>query len=172
MARFFEADPEKSLARVLQANHERMRQAGVTLAHGQMAMAAADGATAPITMAATETGLPAGTCCQITPADLDQVLDNVVANATQAMQNTKVKHLRITQKLVDGMVLIDVSDTGCGIAPADQARALNTHYTTKSTGGTGLPASRNILRRYSGHLMILHSEPGVGTTVRIATIAS
>ncbi len=171
VARFFMADPQQSIERVLLANKDRMQDNGVSVDQAEKAMAAAGGSTEATTVAPSPMNLPAGTCCLIDPVDLDVVLDNLVANATTAMSNSQQRQLRIDQRLIDGMVMIDVTDTGCGIATANQERALNTHYSTKSGGGSGLPASRKILRRYGGQVSILRSEPGQGTTVRITTIA-
>lgn len=171
VARYFRADPQRSLERVLLANKDRINEVGAKLVRKSKVMAAAGGSAAANTRSARPLGLPPGTTCQIEPADLDQVLDNVIANAVQAMRETAVRHLLIDKSLVDGMVLIDVSDTGCGIAPANRDRVLNTHYSTKNGGGTGLLASRKILHRYSGRLTILSSVPQRGTTVRISLVA-
>ena len=172
VAAYFQADPRLALERVLLANQERLKMSGIRLGQAEKVMAAAGGSDAAVNLPTISQPLPAGTFCQIDTEDLVQVLDNVIANATASMQNADLRQLGITQQLVDGMVLIDVTDTGCGIARENQDRALNTHYTTKAGGGTGLPASRKILRRYSGQISILRSEPGRGTTVRITTIAS
>jgi len=172
VACYFRADPLQSLARVLLANKDRMNEVGAKLVQNTKVMAAAGGSSAAIHQAAEPVALPAGTTCQIDPADLDQVLDNVIANALQAMRETEVRQLRIDNTLSDGMVLIDVTDTGCGIAPADRDRVMNTHYSTKNGGGTGLLASRKILHRYSGRITIVSSVPNRGTTVRISLVAS
>jgi len=172
VATYFQADPRRALERVLKANQERLRLSGVRLGKAEKVMAAAAGSGDMDSGPAIPPPLPDGTFCQIDAEDLVQVLDNVIANATAAMQNTATKELSITQQLVDGMVLIDVTDTGCGIARENHERALSTHYTTRPGGGMGLPGSRKILQRYSGQISILCSEPGRGTTIRIMTIAS
>jgi PAS domain S-box-containing protein len=66
-------------------------------------------------------------------------------------------------------VLIDVSDTGHGMSPEVQARAIEPFFTTKGLGqGTGLGLSMiyGFVKRSGGHLR-LYSETGRGTTVRI-----
>ncbi len=171
VAAYFQADPQLAIARVLVANQDRIRKLGIRLIQTEKAMAAGGGTDLTVDVPRITPPLPADTCCQIDAADLVQVLDNVIANAVASMHNTSLRQLGITQQLVDGMVLIDVTDSGCGIAPENRDRALNTHYTTKVGGGMGLPASRKILRRYSGQISILRSQPGRGTAVRITTIA-
>lgn len=168
---YFRTDPRKSLTRVLTANKDRLAEIGARVEKESKAMAAAGGSPAAAPSPPVPDALPPGTSCQIDPADLDQVLDNVVANAAEAMRNAPDRRLRIDQRLADGMVLIEVTDTGCGMVPADRERALNTHYSTKNGGGAGLLSSRKILQRYSGQIDILRSRPGHGTTVRISLIA-
>jgi signal transduction histidine kinase len=69
-----------------------------------------------------------------------------------------------------GHVLIEISDTGCGI-PADQiGRVFEPFYTTKPKGkgtGLGLAICRRIVSGHQGTLD-LTSEVGKGTTVRIS----
>ncbi|MEX0618552.1 MAG: ATP-binding protein [Pseudohongiellaceae bacterium] len=64
---------------------------------------------------------------------------------------------------------IAVSDTGVGMSPALQLKAMEPFFTTKPTGqgtGLGLSSVYTFLQRTGGH-MHLYSEPGVGTTVKL-----
>jgi signal transduction histidine kinase len=66
-------------------------------------------------------------------------------------------------------LLIEIIDTGTGIAAADLPRVMETFFTTKPPGkgtGLGLPICRRIVEAHGGRICI-ESEPGKGTTVRI-----
>jgi signal transduction histidine kinase len=105
--------------------------------------------------------------CLIDASGLEFVLDNLVSNSIQAMRQATSKILEITWSSGDGMIRIEVRDTGCGIPRDDWRRALETHFTTKDGGGMGLLNSRKFLRRFCGDLQILSSEPGKSTTVQV-----
>ncbi len=162
VATHFRADIAQVISRVQRANQLALDQAKVEFHLGQAAMAAqADGPDiSVITPPATATGL-----CD--PRELEFVLDNLVGNAITAMSDAPVRQLRANWRATDGMVLIDVTDTGCGLPEADWDRALNSRYTSKPTGGEGLLTSRKYLRKYGGCLSIGASAPGAGSTFRV-----
>jgi two-component system sensor histidine kinase AtoS len=101
-------------------------------------------------------------------ADRDQVLQillNLVLNAIQATPADGTVMLRAS--LENGRPLIEISDTGCGIAPELLARVTDPFFTTKSKGiGLGLNISKQLAELNGGKLEIA-SIVGRGTTVRI-----
>jgi signal transduction histidine kinase len=100
------------------------------------------------------------------PEHLRQVFLNLFTNASDAMPSGGTLTLRARggQNL-----LIEIVDTGTGIAAADLPRVMETFFTTKPPGkgtGLGLPICRRIVEAHGGRISI-ESEPGKGTTVRI-----
>jgi signal transduction histidine kinase len=65
--------------------------------------------------------------------------------------------------------LLQVSDTGIGMAPEIKKRVFEAFYTTKGEGkGTGLGLSTvGDLTQSSGGFVQIESEPGKGTTVKV-----
>jgi CheY-like chemotaxis protein len=66
-------------------------------------------------------------------------------------------------------VLIEVADTGCGMPAKVIERAFEPFFTTKPTGqgtGLGLSMAYGFVKQTGGEIL-LDSEPGRGTTVRI-----
>jgi signal transduction histidine kinase/HAMP domain-containing protein len=107
------------------------------------------------------------------PADesrIGQVVMNLGLNAIQAMAETGGQ-LRIATNTVDGVVQIEVEDTGCGIPPSVLNRIYEPFFTTKPVGkgtGLGLFITHQIVSEMGGTIQV-RSQPGQGTclTVRI-----
>jgi PAS domain S-box-containing protein len=99
------------------------------------------------------------------PAQIKQVLVNLVKNAMQAMTRGGALTLR-SGETSDG-VWVSVSDTGTGI-PADQLnRIFEPFYTTKKRGtGLGLMIVQRIVREHGGRIDV-ESQTGQGTTFRV-----
>jgi signal transduction histidine kinase/HAMP domain-containing protein len=98
---------------------------------------------------------------------LEQALSNV---ATNAVQHTARGRVAIRGRAVRNTVVIDVSDTGRGIAPPDHVRIFDRFYRAGDDGddgfGLGLSIAREAVRTLGGEIE-LESEPELGTTVRI-----
>jgi GAF domain-containing protein/anti-sigma regulatory factor (Ser/Thr protein kinase) len=98
---------------------------------------------------------------------LTQVLLNLVGNA---IKFTEAGEVRIEATLREGAFVVAVTDTGPGIAPADQARIFEEFQqvdssSTRRKGGTGLGLSiaRRIVELHGGRLGV-ESAVGRGST--------
>lgn len=102
------------------------------------------------------------------PLDSDRIREaflNIVSNSIQAV-GTRGK---ITVKTYrwNGDVVVEVSDTGSGIAEKDLPFIFDPFYTTKPTGtGLGLAITRRIIEEHKGRIEV-KSRPGEGTTIKV-----
>ncbi len=102
--------------------------------------------------------------------DMGQLQQAVVAlatNAIDAMPNGGTLTLRAIHK--GSRVLVQVKDTGVGIAPENMTKIFDPFFTTKDVGkgtGLGLAVCYGILSDHGGRLDV-RSSVGVGTTFTI-----
>lgn len=98
---------------------------------------------------------------------LCQVFLNVALNALQAMQGGGSLRVSVVPAAGDGMVEVQVADSGTGIAPGDLGHIFDPYFTTRSGGlGLGLAIARRIVEDHRGQIAV-HSTPGVGTLVSV-----
>ena len=101
----------------------------------------------------------------IDPAQIQQVLVNLIKNAMQAMTKGGTLTLQ-TGEGTDG-VWVSVADTGGGIPQEQINRIFEPFFTTKKKGsGLGLMIVQRIVRAHGGRIE-LESQVGRGTTFRI-----
>ena len=116
------------------------------------------------------------------PTQADQVLMNLAANARDAMPSGGKIAFATSNIVVDetwrvhnplagigSYVLLEVTDTGEGMDTETAVRAFEPFFTTKPRGkgtGLGLATVHGIVRQNHGFI-ILYSEPGLGTSVKI-----
>jgi signal transduction histidine kinase/ActR/RegA family two-component response regulator len=117
------------------------------------------------------------------PGQIHQVVMNLCTNAYQAMRETggvlavSLKSLKISESEAVGRgnlapgdyVVLEVSDTGCGMSKMVRERIFEPYFTTKGKGeGTGLGLSlvHGIVSGLGG-VVNVYSEPGHGTTFKV-----
>jgi signal transduction histidine kinase len=103
------------------------------------------------------------------PAQIDQVLLNLIVNAAQAMPEGQRGMIDIATGVQGGSVWIEVKDNGPGIPEAILNKIFDPFFTTKDPGmgtGLGLSVSQNIIQQHGGTLAV-QSTVGVGTTFTI-----
>jgi two-component system, NtrC family, sensor histidine kinase HydH len=102
---------------------------------------------------------------QIDPELMTQALLNILQNALHATQVGGIISLQIDKKEND--LIVQVSDTGCGIPPDEIEKIFDLYFTTRSEGtGVGLAITQQIISQHRGSLHV-ESEVGKGTTVLI-----
>jgi len=96
---------------------------------------------------------------------IQQVLTNLMRNAVEAMQGTEKRELLVrTRRRPDRTVLVEVSDTGPGIADEVATRLFQPFVTTKAGGmGIGLSISRRIIQSHGSDLTYRRNEHGGAT---------
>lgn len=122
-------------------------------------------------------------------AQMQQVLMNLVINASESLDDREgtiviaTSHRRFeSQELVPPWsaeplppgeyVVLQVSDTGCGIPPEVRGRIFEPFFTTKFSGrGLGLAAVMGIVQAHKGTIRV-YSERGRGSVFRVLLPAS
>ena len=95
------------------------------------------------------------------------VVENLLKNSLDALQGHGQISVRVWA--TESHVMIDVTDTGKGIAKGNWKRIFEPGFTTKTRGwGLGLSLSRRVVEEYHrGKIAVVDSVMGKGTTIRI-----
>lgn len=116
------------------------------------------------------------------PIELQTALINLAVNANDAMPEGGDLYIKAESSLVSDYqtflgeslkngcyVLLSITDTGTGIAKADQEKIFEPFYTTKPVGkGTGLGLSMVYgFMKQSGGQVKIYSELGIGTSFKL-----
>jgi signal transduction histidine kinase len=101
---------------------------------------------------------------------MQQVFLNLLTNAFDAMKDSKVKKVTITEEQKDNVEIITIEDTGAGIEPENRDKIFDIFFTTKSIGeglGLGLSIVKQIVEERHGGKSSFESTVGKGTIFRI-----
>jgi signal transduction histidine kinase len=103
---------------------------------------------------------------------LELALSNLVTNALDAMPDGG--HLIVTAAIAPGEAIVEIADTGIGIAPEVLDRIFEPWVTTKGAGqgtGLGLSIAREVVQRMGGAISA-KPRPDGGTVLRITLPSS
>jgi len=111
-------------------------------------------------------GLHAGPLiCKVDADMLKQVILNLFINAQQAMSSGGELIIRTAKQKKDAV--IQISDTGSGIAADKLPKIFDAYYSSRPHGtGLGLPTAKKIVEAHDGTIAV-DSEPGKGTLFTI-----
>lgn len=99
----------------------------------------------------------------INPLNLQQIIDNLIDNAIDAMAGCDTKVLTVTTAVENHWVRMTISDTGIGIDPRDMASIFLPDYSTKSPDkgtGLGLASVKTMVESYGGRVEVGANQPG------------
>ena len=107
---------------------------------------------------------------------LGQVFVNLLLNAAHAIApgNLDTNHVTLVTRDAGASVVIEVTDTGCGMDAATLSQVFEPFFSTKGPekgSGIGLTISRDIVRALGGELTA-ESAPGRGSTFRVTLPAA
>jgi two-component system, NtrC family, sensor kinase len=97
---------------------------------------------------------------------ISQVIINLVINAVSAMNRSGVLTLKTYRDKSAGKAYLEVTDTGCGIAPEHISKIFDPFFTTKATGegtGLGLSTAYGLVQENKGGIRVKETSSN-GTT--------
>jgi signal transduction histidine kinase len=107
-----------------------------------------------------------GGAARVDPTDLDQILDNLLDNATSYAPGEVI----VESGDSNGQVFVAVRDRGPGIAPEELARVTERFYRGRGVpsggSGLGLAIARQLVEKWGGSLSV-ESAHGEGTRVEV-----
>jgi signal transduction histidine kinase len=118
---------------------------------------------------------PAGATVRADRVQLQQVLINLVLNAMEAIGDVAdgERIVTIGTERVDDQVVVEVRDTGGGIAPEHMSRLFDSFFTTKRKGmGLGLSIARTIVEAHGGRIAAENGTTGAVFRITLPVLAA
>ena len=116
---------------------------------------------------------PALPLVDIDPAQIQQVILNLVMNARDALGGFGEIWIRVAPSRDGQCAILSVTDGGCGIPPEQLAEVFEPFFTTKGDQGNGLGLAivQSVVERHGGAVKV-DSVVGQGTTFRVSLPAA
>ena len=109
------------------------------------------------------------------PAQISQVLVNLIKNSIDAIKELNEKWIEIEIDKNDITLLLKLTDSGPRIPPEIQAKMFDPFYTTKKAGqgtGLGLAISKGIIEKHHGRLYIDNECPNTRFVLELPLLIS
>ncbi len=116
---------------------------------------------------------------RMSPTALRFVMSSLVSNAMHALLDARTREITIRCRSASESVVLEIRDTGCGIAPSDLPQLFTPFFTTKGEWsirdspqarvkgiGLSLAVSQSTVTEKGGSIEV-ESELGVGSTFRV-----
>lgn len=98
----------------------------------------------------------------------DWIIENLLKNAVNAIESEGVITVTVQENLPKEEIIIDIADTGKGIARSNFEKIFQPGYTTRKRGwGLGLSLTKRMIEYHQGSIAVKESELGKGTIFRI-----
>ena len=102
--------------------------------------------------------------CSVDPEQFQQVILNLLQNATQAMPEGGVVRIEVSQHDGGAGAMLCVRDHGIGMTEEVLEKLFTPFFTTKEDGTVlGLVTSKKIIDAHGGEIRV-ESQPGTGTS--------
>jgi PAS domain S-box-containing protein len=100
--------------------------------------------------------------CQADPLLIEEVILNLITNATEAMKNVNGdKKIDVTSSVKNDRIIVTVSDSGPGVTPDLKDKIFDPFYSTKNgSTGIGLSINHRIITDHGGSLRVSTSKLG------------
>jgi signal transduction histidine kinase len=116
---------------------------------------------------------------QADPEQMFRVFLNLLRNAKEALETAgpqpgRAAEIIITAVVRNGVVVVEVADTGPGVPLAAQKRLFEPFKASSRPGGTGLglAIAADLVRAHGGTIALVPSDAGLGATFRITLPAA
>lgn len=100
---------------------------------------------------------------------LKQVFINILTNGCEALENSNIKRIRVDMISKGSEIVVEISDTGCGIPQDNLSKLFTPFFTTKKMGkgtGLGLAITYGIIKMHKGEIKV-NSTLAKGTTFTV-----